>query len=96
LFSYRLALELGKTRAELLDSLSSTELSEWMAYYSIEPFGYHRKDLSIAILSALTANINRGKNQKAFAPIDFMAYMEKPNEEQELRKSLAHLVVKKK
>jgi len=90
-------LELGRTRAELLQSISSYDLSEAMAYASIEPFGYHRKDLSIAILSALTANINRGKNQKAFSPIDFMAYMEKPKEDEEkkLRSSLSHLVVKK-
>jgi hypothetical protein len=35
-FCFRLARELGMTRAELLASTGSAELSEWMAFFALE------------------------------------------------------------
>ena len=68
------------TVAELGDRMSSRELSEWMAYYSIEPFGDERADLRSGIVASTIANVNRDpKKQKTpFKPVDFMAFVERP------------------
>jgi len=60
------------TVEELLNRISSKELSEWIAFYSIEPFGEDREDLRMGILASTIANSNRGKNTKPFTPQDFI------------------------
>jgi len=57
---------------ELLESMSSEELSMWMAYEVIEPFGETRADIRAGIIASTIANVNRGKSQTAFSPEDFM------------------------
>jgi len=58
---------------QLLQTLDSKELSEWAAYYSLEPFGYFRSaDLPASIIASTLANCNRTKNSKTFTPKDFM------------------------
>ena len=69
---FRLALALGRTVSELEQSLSSSEFTEWSAYYSLEPFGAERDNWNIAQLCALFWNANRGKKGKARGVIDFM------------------------
>ena len=57
----------------MLASMSSKEISEWAAYYSVEPFGYFRSaDLPASIIASTLANCNRTKNRKVFTPKDFM------------------------
>jgi len=63
---------------ELLARMDSHELAEWIAFYAIEPFGEQRADLRAAIVASVIANCNRGKNQKAFKPADFMPFKEAP------------------
>lgn len=58
--------------AELLARISSRELTEWMQYYELEPFGEERADLRAAIVAATVANANRRKGKRAFKPADFM------------------------
>ena len=83
---FRLALALGRTVQELGDSLSSAELAEWVAFWSIEPFGdLWRQTGSICCTTAL---VNGNKFSK---PEDFMPSARKqtqsPEEmQQELRK----------
>ena len=61
------------TVRHLLQVCDSKELSEWAAYYSIEPFGYFRSsDLPAGIIASTLANCNRTRNSRAFAPKDFM------------------------
>jgi len=60
------------TVGELLSRVSSRELTEWQAYYGIEPFGEERSDLRAGIVAATTANAFRGKGAKPFKPQDFM------------------------
>ena len=62
----------------LLASLSSRQISEWMAYFSIEPFGEERADLRMATLAALIANINRDEKKRSspYTPDDFMPKFE--------------------
>ena len=68
------------TVRELLARIDSRELSEWMAYYEVNPFGSVRDDLQAGIVASTIANVNRGKNDKSFTPSDFMPYMEKPQQ----------------
>jgi hypothetical protein len=73
---FRLALALGRTVDELLDSISYEELALWGVYYSIEPFGEWRADVRSAQLAALTANINRDRKKRPqpFEIKDFMSF----------------------
>lgn len=59
------------TKSELLSRISSAEITEWMAYYDLEPFGEKRADLRSAIVSKVIADANSEKN-KSFDVDDFM------------------------
>lgn len=58
----------------LLARLSSRQISEWMAYYTLDPFGEERADLRAAMICALLANINRDpeKRKEAYTAEEFM------------------------
>ena len=60
------------TVRELLQRIDSRELTEWIAYDTVEPIGAVRTDLSAGIISSTIANCHRGKNTQAFTPMDFM------------------------
>lgn len=75
---FRLALKLGRTVDELQRSMSSAEFGEWIAYYSIEPFGDRMEDLRAGVVASVVANVNRGKDTPAFAPLDFVPWAQEP------------------
>lgn len=52
--------------------MSSEELSEWMAYARLEPFGENQSFYRTGIISSTIANCFRSKGQKPFKPQDFM------------------------
>ena len=54
--------------------MSAKEFGEWMAFYTLEPFGEQRADLRMGILAALTANIARDEKRRArpYEVDDFM------------------------
>lgn len=53
--------------------MGSRELSEWMAYERLEPFGETRADLRAGIISSITANVHRTSNDDPITkPADFM------------------------
>lgn len=57
---------------ELLERVSSRELTEWQAYEQIAgPLGPARGDVQSAIVAATVANANRGKGKPA-TPADFI------------------------
>ena len=56
----------------MLSRIDSKELSEWAAFYSLEPFGGFRSDLQAGIVASTVANCNRTRQSKAFTPQDFM------------------------
>lgn len=60
---------------ELLSRIGSDELTEWMAFYQLEPFGDFRADFRSGLLAATIANANRTKDAKAFTPEDFMPFI---------------------
>lgn len=71
MFVHRLALALGRTVAELYETLTPQEMTEWQAYYQLEPWGAWRDNWHSAQLSTLLFNINRGKHPAAKVK-DFM------------------------
>ena len=77
-----LSLALGMTVRELLARIDSHELSEWIEYYKIDPFGNARSDLQSGIVAATIANANRAKNTQSYQPMDFMPLQEKPKQEE--------------
>jgi hypothetical protein len=74
---FRLALSLGMTVRELLAKLGSDELSEWMAFYQLEPFGDFRADYRSALMTSTFANAHRHKDSPPFSPEDFMPFIER-------------------
>jgi hypothetical protein len=50
--------------AQLQRQMSSSEFSEWMAYYSIEPFGEERADWRGALVPYMLACFMRKKGRK--------------------------------
>lgn len=69
---FRLAGHLGRTVGELEVSLSSHELSEWVAYAAIEPFGQGRADDGFRLLASMFYNANRGKGSRPLTAADFL------------------------
>jgi len=71
-FKHRLALSLGRTVWELMNTMSAREFASWQAYWAIEPWGEHRADLRMGILASTYANCHAGRRGKAFEPADFI------------------------
>ena len=66
--------------------MSSAELTEWMAFAEVEPFGEERADLRSAIVAQVIANVNRRPGTKAYRVEDFMPKFDQraPTPEQEV------------
>ena len=71
------------TVRELLARVSSRELSEWMAYAKIEPFGEVRADLRAGIIASTVANTARDpkKRRRPFQPREFMPRFERQRQQ---------------
>lgn len=59
------------TIGDLLSRLDSAELSEWMAFYNLEPFGPEAEAYRSSLLAAQIQNYS-GFAKKAAQPKDFM------------------------
>jgi hypothetical protein len=57
--------------AELLETISSEELTEWAAYYQLDPFGSARGDIQAGVVASTMANIHAKKGH-TFTPADFL------------------------
>ncbi len=68
------------TVSELLDRIDSRELSEWIAYYAIEPFGEERGDLRMQRICQVTAQIAVGKKGRKPKLEDFALFDDKPEQ----------------
>lgn len=73
---------------QLLARISSRELTEWQAFYRLEPFGEERADLRAGIIASTMANTARDPKQrrKPFEPREFMPEFDgedAPDEEDE-------------
>ena len=56
----------------MLEEISSRDLAEWMAFFTLEPFGYQAGLSGHAITSSVVANANRRKGARPFKPADFL------------------------
>ena len=65
---------------ELLARIDSRELSEWMAFYSIEPFGEERADLRNALLCQTILLPHLKANTKPPSLESFMLFGDKEPE----------------
>ena len=61
-----------------MQTISSEELTEWIAYHAISPIDDARGDLQAGIVASLIANVNRSEKTAAFKPMDFMPYIDRP------------------
>lgn len=52
--------------------MPASELTEWMAFYQMEPFGTERDNIHTGIIASLIYNANRGKRNTPMSPDDFM------------------------
>jgi hypothetical protein len=74
---------------ELLLRIGSDELTEWMAFYQLEPFGEMRADLRSGVLAATFANAHKSPHTQAFTPEDFMPYIERATPQDDARLNAA-------
>lgn len=72
---------MGVTVDYLLKNISARELTEWMAYYQVEPFGEARDDLRMGMICSTIANVNRGKNGRVYKPEDFIPRFDRPKQQ---------------
>jgi hypothetical protein len=52
--------------------MSSSEFTEWQAYYDIEPFGEERADLRAGTIASPLVNLWQGKGAKRSKPSDWL------------------------
>ena len=71
-----------------LKRISSRELSEWMAFAQLEPFGADADFFGHAQTATVIANVNRGKDDKPFTVEDFMPKRAEPKGEQSTDKMI--------
>ena len=89
------------TVGQLDRTMSSKELTEWMVYATIEPFGPAREDYRAALHASVVANCNGAKSQpddfiKPFSHAEYMAEVkEKEEQERFTRKQEAQMAILK-
>ena len=80
----RLAMALGRSVDELLDGVSSRELSEYMALRHIELLPNERLELLLATLIAVTVNLHQDHERgEAVEPLDFLPWLRDDEDEAE-------------
>lgn len=74
-FAHRLCLALGgMTVSELLERISSAELTDWMAFYQLEPWGGFQDEYRAALIASMVANTARDEKRRRepFRATEFM------------------------
>jgi len=66
---------------DLLARISSAELTEWMAFDAIDPFGDERADLRAGVIAAVTANHSFAPPSKPKRPSDYMLFSDQKEPE---------------
>lgn len=74
-FAFRLALALGFPDPDvMLDSIPAQTFSEWIAYYTLEPFGILAEDAISAHWKAIYANAHRPHGKLAYKTEKFLLF----------------------
>lgn len=74
------------TPREVLVRHSSRELTEWMAFFELEPWGSEIEDHRFGVVASTIANVHRDpkKRSKPYEPTDFFPSREEKIEEYDL------------
>lgn len=72
---FRVAKELGMSVKQAQAEISSAEFGEWIAYFSIEPFGDRIADLRAGTIASVIANVNRAPDAPPTSPNDFTPWV---------------------
>lgn len=72
--------------------MDAREFAEWMAFYSIEPWGLNLVEEQLAFLCARLANMFAGKTAKRAQMEDFLRYRPKPPQSNEEMKAIAKAI----
>lgn len=78
--------------------MSSSQFAEWQAYAAAEPFGEFREELRHGQHLSLVANINRNteKKKEPFLALDFMNYVDLPEEKKPAAETPAQIAARMK
>lgn len=68
------------TVRQLLAGIDSAELTEWMAFDRLDPFGEARADLRAGIVASAAANHGYVKLEKPYQPSHFMPFIQRDEE----------------
>ena len=79
----------------ILEKLTSKQLTEIIAYNSVEPFGHDTLYFMLGQLISLLYNVNKGKNHSTKGPWDFIPFIKYDNKKQDpsVIKSIFHALV---
>jgi hypothetical protein len=64
----------------LSDEIGSSELTEWMAFFDIEPFGSLIDDIRAGVGPAVAINSKREKGAETVGPLHFFPWHKPPVE----------------
>lgn len=79
----RLAMALGRTVDELLDEVSSRELSEYAALRHLELLPNERVELLLATLIAVTINVHRDPEKgEPVEALDFLPWLQDDDDDE--------------
>ena len=78
-------MKLGRTVAELLDTIDATELVEWAAVYDCDPWTEDRADMRAALVCSTLARVNGAKVTTADFMPNFGPRETEPMTDDELR-----------
>lgn len=80
--------------AEAQARISAREFAEWMAYYTLEPWGQERADLRAGIIASTVANANRDakKRRQPFKPQDFMPAFDREPQTADQQLAMARMI----
>lgn len=75
---FRLAKELGMSVARCQLEISSAEFGEWIAYYSVEPFGDRVQDIRAGTIAAASINPHLKQGTPPLKLQDFFPWTVEP------------------
>lgn len=73
--------------------ISSYQLSEWMAFFNLEPFGFESNMFGHGIVASTLVNIRKKKGVKAVTPQDFIPKIKEKKSAREFFKNLKSLIL---
>jgi hypothetical protein len=60
-----------------LEEVGSAEMTEWIAFAGVEPFGGEVEDMRAGLMPAMTVNMNKDKDTDPVHPMDFFPWHER-------------------